>query len=130
MVMLHIKEIHKCSNMVANIIPPQPWGWGSVGQNSTFLEHGRVAYQIKENQECSNRVTNILPADPCTPPYDPRDGVNRSKCNFFRIWEYGPVAFQIRGNHEMQQHGSKYFACRPPYPPMTLGMGSIDQNST
>ena len=31
------------------------------------------------------------------------------------------------------QHGSKYFAPRPPYtfnPPLTLGMGSIGQNST
>ena len=28
----------------------------------------------------------------------------------------------------MQQHGSKYFACRSPSP--TLGMGSVRQNST
>ena len=24
--------------------------------------------------------------------------------------EHGHVAYQIKGNHEMQQHGSKYFA--------------------
>ena len=33
-------------------------------QNSTFPEHGRVAYQINGNHECSNMVANILPADP------------------------------------------------------------------
>ena len=55
MVLLHIKlkGITKCSNMVANILasdppppPPDP-GVGSKGQNSTFSEHGHVAYQIK-----------------------------------------------------------------------------------
>ena len=35
---------------------------GSVGQNSTFLEYGHVAYQIKENHECSSMVANLLPA--------------------------------------------------------------------
>ena len=44
--------------------PPTTLGIGSVGQNSTFSEHGHVAYQIKENQECSNMVANILPSDP------------------------------------------------------------------
>ena len=29
----------------------------------------------------------------------------------------------------MQQLGSKYFARRPPTPNLTLGMGSVDQNS-
>ena len=28
-------------------------------QNSTFSEHGLVAYQIKENDACSNIVANI-----------------------------------------------------------------------
>ena len=27
------------------------------------------------------------------------------------------VAYQLKGNHKMQQHGSKYFARRPPLPP-------------
>ena len=30
--------------------------------------------------------------------------------------EHGHVAYQIKGNHEMQQPGNKYFACRPPMP--------------
>ena len=55
--------------------PPDPRGRGSKGQNSTFSEHGQVAYQIKGNHECRNMVENILPAD----PNGPRDGVNRSK---------------------------------------------------
>ena len=54
----------------------------SKGQNSTFSEHGHVAYQIKDNHECSNMAANILPTDP---PYPhPRDGVSRSKFNFFQ----------------------------------------------
>ena len=36
----------------------------SKGQNSTFSEHGHVAYKIKGNHKCSNMVANILPADP------------------------------------------------------------------
>ena len=40
---------------------PETLGMGSVGQNSTFSEHGPVAYQIKDNQEYSNMVANILP---------------------------------------------------------------------
>ena len=57
--------------MVANILPaddPLTLGMGSVGQNSTFSEHGHVAYQIRENQECSNMAAKILPADPYPPP--------------------------------------------------------------
>ena len=75
--------------MVANILPtdtsphpPSTLGMGSIGQISTFSEHGHDAYQIKRN-------------------------------------------------HEMQQYGSIYFACRPPpLSPKTLGMGSKGQNST
>ena len=51
--------------MVANIFPagPTTLGMGSVGQISTFSEHGHVAFQIKENHECSTMLANILPAD-------------------------------------------------------------------
>ena len=66
--------------------PPHPptLGMGSIGQNSTFSEHGHVAYQIKgnhemqqhshaayqikENHECISMVANILPTDP-NPPH-------------------------------------------------------------
>ena len=58
---------------------------------------------------------------------DPKDGVSRSNSTFS---EHGHVAYQIKWNHEMQQHGSKYFAHRPPLPPDPSGMGSIGQKST
>ena len=49
--------------MVANFLPidplPGPWG-GSKGQNSTFSEHGHVAYQLKGNKECSSMQAHIL----------------------------------------------------------------------
>ena len=35
-------------------------GLGSKGQNSTFSEHGHVAYQIKGNDECSKMQAHIL----------------------------------------------------------------------
>ena len=60
-------------------------------------------------------VTTILP--------DPR--VKRSKFNFS---EHGQAAYQIKWNHDMQQHCSKYFACRPPS--LTLWMRSTGQEST
>ena len=66
--------------------PPYPHpqeGMGSVGQNSTFSDHGHVAYQIKENHDYSIMVANILHAVPTT--RDPLDGVNRLKFNFLRI---------------------------------------------
>ena len=51
------KGNHKCTNMVANILPTEPpytpttLGMRSIGQNSTFSEYGHVAYQIKLNHE-------------------------------------------------------------------------------
>ena len=80
---------------------------GSVGQNSTFSEHGHVAYQIKENHECSNMVANILPADP-PPPTLGMGSIGQNST----FSEHGHVAYQIKGNHEMQQRCS-----RPPPPP-------------
>ena len=58
-------------------------------------------------------VANILPADPPPPPPLPTQpfgsiGQN-STCS-----EHGPVAYQIKEESQMQQHGRKYFASRPP----------------
>ena len=39
--------------------PLRPREWVK-GQNSTFSEHGHLAYQIKVNHKCSNMVANIL----------------------------------------------------------------------
>ena len=99
---------------------------GSVGQNSTFTEHGHVAYQIKENHDCSNIVANILPADPLSAPppsADPVVRVNRSKFNFFRTWSR---AYQIKENH-----ACSYMVANIPPPPIPiLGLGSVGQNTT
>ena len=38
--------------------------------------------------------------------------------------EHGHCCISNKGNHEMQQHGSKYFGCGPP-PPPPLGIGSV-----
>ena len=72
MVMLHIKliEIMKYSNMVANILPADPSPthltlvMGLIGQNSTFSDHGHVAYH-----KCTNMVAIILPAYTLHPPW-------------------------------------------------------------
>ena len=61
---INLKGISKCSSMVANILladpypppPPDP-RVGSIDLNSTFSEHGLVAYQIKENHKLK-RITN------------------------------------------------------------------------
>ena len=50
-----IKEYHKCSNMVANILLADPLtphpGDGVSRSKLTFLEHGHVAYPYNENHE-------------------------------------------------------------------------------
>ena len=47
---------------------------GSIGQNSTFPEHGHVAYQFKGNHEYSTCiVANMLPADYPPPHLNPGD---------------------------------------------------------
>ena len=51
------------------------------GSNSTFSEHGHVAYQIKKNHKGSNYVAIILPA---RPPPDPGYEVSRSKIQLFQ----------------------------------------------
>ena len=76
-----------------------------------FLEYGPVAYQIEENHECSNMVANILPAEPPAPPTLGMGSIGQNST----FSEHGYVVYQIKGNHEMQLHGSKHFACRPPY---------------
>ena len=104
---------------------------GSIGQKSTFLEHCHAAYQIKENHEMQQHGNKYFARRPPTPPLrmgsvgqikenrvcrphysttypDPGDGINRSKFVFFMFLEHCHVAYQIKVNHEMQQHGSKY----------------------
>ena len=78
----------------------------SKGQNSTFSEHGHVAYQIKCSQECSNIVANILPADPKSLPSspDPGGGVKIQR----------RVAYQIKGNLKCSNMIANTLAADPP----------------
>ena len=69
-------------------------GMGSVGQNSTLIDHGHVAYQIKDHNECSNMIINILPTDP--PPPLGRGSVGQN----LTFSKHGHVAYQIKENHE------------------------------
>ena len=62
--------------MAANILPtyllptPLDLGCGVKGQNSTYREHGYVAYEIKKNHESSNmqifwlQIPSPRPSDP------------------------------------------------------------------
>ena len=85
--------------MVATRLPADLQTLGCVVKrsNSTFAEHGHIAYQIKRNEKCSNMQAHIMSLHtPLTPekgskvqkhifcPYThppPEDGVKRS--NFF-----------------------------------------------
>ena len=71
-------------------IPLTLW-LGLKGPNSTFLEHGHVAYQINVNHEGSSMVANILPAYPPPPP--PALGMGSVGQNS-TFSEYGHVAYQ------------------------------------
>ena len=109
------------------LTPPPTMRMGSVGQNQTFSENGHVAYQYKREswmrehgiKRCSSMVANILPAIPYPPPpththtTNPGDGVSRSKLNFFRTWS---CCISNLRESRMQQHCSKYFALRHPWP--------------
>ena len=70
---------------------PHPLTLG-MGQNSTFSEHGHVAYQIKDNHKCSNMVANILPPDPLPPPL----GIGPVGQNS-TFSEHGHVAYDTQG---------------------------------
>ena len=65
------------------------------------------------------------------PPPLPQFGM-RSIGLYSFILAHGQAAYQIKGNHEMQQHGSKYFAHgRLTNPsPLTPGLESVGKNST
>ena len=81
--------------MVENIFlqtPPPFFGMGLVGQNSTFSEHGNVAYQIKDNHERNNMVARKPP-----PPTTLGLGSVGKNSTFFRN---GHISYQIKENQE------------------------------
>ena len=64
-----------CSKYFAHRPPPHrraPDPMETKAQNSTFSEHGHVAYQTKGNLKFSNRIANILQT---TLPPDPWGGI-------------------------------------------------------
>ena len=71
---------------------------------------------------------NILPADPYPQPHPLTLGLG-STGQTSTYSEHGHVTYQIKGNHQMQQHGSKYFAPQIPYPPppLTWGWGQLTE---
>ena len=141
MVILHIKlkEITKQQHG-RNILQADSstLGMGSIGKKSTFSEHVQVDYQININHK-------ILLQTP--PPSSESEGLSKfsyfsdnghiayqiptptpsprgwdQKVNFQLFFsEIAHVAYQIKENHKMQQHSSKYFACRPPPHPDSWG---------
>ena len=101
--------------MVANILPadlpyPDPaLGMGSVGQNSTFSEHGHVSNQKTIISTMQQHGSKYFPKE--TP--DSGDGVSRSKFNFS---EHGHVAYQINENHECSNMMANFLPACPPRP--------------
>ena len=83
------------------------------GQNSTFSEHGHVAYQIKKNHKGSNYVAIILPADL------PQTLGMRSVGQNSTFLEHVNVAYQINENQECSNMVAKILTADwpPPTPP-------------
>ena len=80
--------------------------FGSKVKTQLFQNIVMLHIKLKGNTKCSSIVESILPVDPSLT----WGGVIRSKFNFS---EHGHDAYQIKGNHQMQPHCSKYFAHRP-----------------
>ena len=89
--------------MVANIFfladTPGP-GDGSMCQNSTFLEHGLVAYQFKVNHFMQQHGSKKMPTDPYPPPLPPPTLGMGSVGQNSTSSEHGHVTYQIKENHE------------------------------
>ena len=49
-----------CSKYIAPPPPTHTLGIGSIGQKSTFSEHGHVAYQIKRPHEMQQHGRNMV----------------------------------------------------------------------
>ena len=86
---------------------------GSTGHNSTFFQK-MVMLHIKlkgiTNSAAWSQILCLQSIHPLT------QGLGSKGRNSTFLSEHCHVACQIKGNHEMQQHSSKYFARRPPPP--------------
>ena len=84
--------------MVENILPayplPQNPRDGTIGQNSTFLEHGHVAYQLKrESRNAATWYQIFCPQIPHTHIHSPLTGSIGQNSAFS---EHGHVAYPIK----------------------------------
>ena len=68
------------SKYFARRFPPPTLGMGLKGRNSTFSDHGLIAYHIKWNHESLYMVANILPAY----SLDPGGEVQKVKIQLFQ----------------------------------------------
>ena len=75
-------------------IPPT-LGMGSIGQNSTFLEHGHVAYALKGNHKLQHNGSKHFARR--LPP----DAGEGSMGHNLTFSEHGHVAYQIYWNNKM-----------------------------
>ena len=78
-----IKGNHKCSNMVAKILPADP------------PIRSRECSNMVANHECSNMVAHILPTAPS--PSDPGGGVDLFVCLFDLFLYVHSTIFQLCG---------------------------------
>ena len=106
---IQLKRITNCSR-VAIVLPTDPsltLGKESLGQNSTFSEHGHAAYQIKGTQQMQQHGSKYFGRRPLPDLFWGSKGQNST------FSDHGHVAYESKGNHHRQQHSTKYFARRP-----------------
>ena len=103
-----------CSH-IFNSQTPRPWGWGQWVNVQLFHYMVMVHINLKRITKCSNMVAIILAADPHSFTTLGMGSIGQNST----LSEHDHVVYQIKWNHEMQQHGSKHFARRPPPPPHT-----------
>ena len=94
---------------------PPALGMGSIGQNSTFNEHGHVAYRIKGNRECNNMVRIFCPQTTLPPTSTLRIGSIDQKSSFT---EHGHVTYQIDWYHECSNMVANSLPADPTKPPI------------
>ena len=111
-VAFQVKESHKCSNMVPNILPahpipsPQTLGMGSVCQIQLLQDIVMLHIKLKGTTKYSNMIVIILPADTHL--------TLGSKFNLFKTWSCG-----ISDLRKSQNIATCYqiFCPQTPHPP-------------
>ena len=95
---------------------PLTMGLGSKGQNSTFSEHGHVAYKIKGNHGSKYFASRPHPSP--TPALG-MGSIGQSST----FSGHSHVAFQIKGNHKCSSMVGNILSADPPhYPDHEVGV--------